>query len=243
MPMQTLSIFLPVRNQAPTLATMVAECMAVASQHCPDYEIIVVDDGSDDATGQQADLLAASYDPVMVLHLSEPRGYVAALRAAWAVARGEYLCAYNPYGAVGISELPRLLTIHRDYAVVLGYRGQRATSPLALFYAILVRLLLGADLPDPSLRFALFRHDLAEFIPDQVPDGLVHGEIYARAQRAGLAVTQVEVQSQRGQEPLASAALFELITYYQQGGIQQRMKLGVLLLLATFFLWLARRRR
>ncbi|EFO81109.1 glycosyltransferase [Oscillochloris trichoides DG-6] len=240
--MQTLSIFLPVRNQATTLATMVAECMAVASQHCTDYEIILVDDGSDDGTSQQADHLAFSYDPVMVLHMPEPRGYAAALRAAWAVARGEYLFASNPYGPVAINELPHLLMQHDAHAVVLGYRAQRSTSPLSLFYTILVRLLLGVALTDPSLRYALFRRDMAELLPAHVPDGLAHGEIYARAYRAGMAVTQVEVNSQRGQEALDSAALFELIRYYQQGGVQQRIKLGFLLILAAIFLWLARRR-
>ncbi len=240
--MQTLSIFLPVRNQAATLAATVAECMAIASQHCADYEIILVDDGSTDGTGQQADHLASRYDPVMVLHLPEPRGYTAALRAAWGVARGEYLFASNPYGAVGINELPRLLAHADAHAVVLGYRTQRPTSPLSLFYTILVRLLLGVEILDPSVRFALLRSDLLPLLPDLVPDGLAHGEIYARADRGGLRVAQVEVQSQGGAEPLASAALFELLRYYQQGGVQQRIKLGAIILLAAFFLWLARRR-
>lgn len=238
----TISIVLPVRNMAEAIATIVTECMAVAGQHCADYEIILVDDGSDDGTYEQADHLAAAYDPVMVLHQPAQRGYAAALRAAWEVARGDYLLAFNPAGAAGIAELPRLLATMDDHAIVTGYRPQRPQTPLAPLYAAAVRAVLGSNLRDPALRYALFRADLIGLLPSNTPDGLAHAEIYARVQRAGLPVAQVAITGRHGQEPIPSAALVELARYRQAGGQPGSLVVG-LAVIAGGGLWLLRKRR
>jgi LPXTG-motif cell wall-anchored protein len=217
--------------------------MAVAGRHCADYEIILVDDGSSDDTGQQVDHLAAAYPPVMVLHQPEPRGYASALRMAWQVARGDYLLAANISGAVGIGDLPRLLAALGDNAVVVAYRARPPRTPLAPIYAAAVRAVLGADMRDPGLRFALFRADLAGLLPEDVPDGLAHAEIYARAQRAGLPVAQVAISSRRRREAAAGAALFELASYHPPKGGRQGALMGAGALIVAGGLWLLRRRR
>ncbi|NTV63807.1 MAG: glycosyltransferase [Oscillochloris sp.] len=239
----TISIVLPVRNLADSVATTVTECMAVAGQHCADYEIILVDDGSDDGTRDQADHLVAAYDPVMVLHQPEPRGYSAALRAAWQVARGDYLLAFQPTGPAGIAELPRLLAALEDRAVVVGYRPHPPRMPLAPLYAAAVRAMLGGDLRDPALRCALFRADLADLLPADAPDGLAHTEIYARAQRAGLPVAQVAITGRQGGEQAPSAALVELARYRPASGGQPGPLVVALAVMAGGGLWLLRRHR
>lgn len=238
-----ISAVLPVRNQAGTLAVAVAECMAVLSRHCPDYEIILVDDGSSDATPRQADNLAAAYDTVMVLHQPEPRGYAAALRAAWQVARGDYILAASLAGPAGVAELPRLLAAHGGSAVVAGYRAHIPRSPLAPIYAATVRTLLGCDLRDPALCFGLFRADLAGLLTDDVPDSLAHAEIYARARRAGLPVAQVAISGRRGRATAPASALIELASYRPPSGGHQGALMGAAALLVGGGLWLLRRRR
>jgi len=240
----TISIVLPVRNQAGSVAAAVTECMAVAGQHCADYEIILVDDGSDDGTREQVDHLAAAYAPVMVLHQPEPRGYAAALRAAWQAARGDYLLAASLSGPAGIADLPRLLAALGDHAVVVGYRPHLPHTLLAPIYAAAVRTIFGTDLRDPALRFGLFRADLAELLPDDAPDGLAHAEIYARAKHAGLPVAQVAISGRRGREiATTGVALIELAGYRQLGGRRQGAVMGTLAILVAGGLWLLRRRR
>lgn len=239
----TLSIVLPVRNLAGSVATAVAEYMAVAARHCADYEIILVDDGSADGTSRQVDHLAAAYDPVMVLHQPEPRGYAAALRLAWQVARGDYVLAASSAGSAGPADLSRLLAVHAGQAVVLAYRSRPPRAPLAALYAAAVRAFLGADVRDPALRFALFRADLAGLLPDDAPDGLAHAEIYARAQRAGLPTAQVAIAGRRGREAASGRALAELASYHPSSGGRQGALMGGLALMVGGGLWLLRRRR
>ncbi len=239
---ETLSIVLPVRNQAGTIAAAIAECIAVAGRHCSDYEIILVDDGSSDDTRQQADHLAAAYDPVMVLHLPEPRGYAACLRAAWQVARGDFLLAASLGGPAGIAELPRLLAAQGEHAVVVAYRTRAPHSPLARLYAAAVRAILATDLRDPALQFALLRADLAGLLPDDAPDSLAHAEIYARARRAGLPVAQVAIAGRRGRAA-GAGALIELASYRPPRGGHQGALMGALALVLAGGIWLLRRRR
>lgn len=239
----TISIVLPVRNRADSVAAAVVECMAVAGRHCADYEIILIDDGSDDGTREQVDHLAAAYDPVMVLHQPQPRGYAAALRMAWQVARGDYLFAVSLAGPAGVAELPRLLPALAGHAVVTGYRLNPPQVPLAQLYAAAVRALLATDLRDPALRFALFRADAADLLPSDVPDSLAHAEIYARAARSGLPVAQVGVAGRRGRGSASASALIDLLGYRPPQPASQGLLVGTLALLVAGGLWRLRRRR
>ncbi|NNJ12277.1 glycosyltransferase [Chloroflexales bacterium ZM16-3] len=238
----TISAVLPMRNQASTLAATMAEYMAGISRQCPDHEIILVDDGSSDGTARQADYLAAAYDSVMVIHQPEPRGYAAALRTAWQVARGDYIFAASISGPAGIADLPRLLAALGDNAVVVGYRARPPRTPLALIYAAAVRTILSTDLRDPAIRFSLFRSDLAELLTDDVPDGLAHAEIYARAKQAGMPVAQVAISGRRGRVATAGAAMIELASYRPPSGGRQGALMGATALLVAGGLWLMRRR-
>jgi hypothetical protein len=147
-------------------------------------------------------------------------------------------------GPASIAELPRLLAARGDCAVVVGYRVPPPRSPLAAAYAAAVRATLGSDMRDPALRLALFRSDLATFLPDNVPDGLVHPEIYARARHAGLPVAQVAVSGRRGRDSLTGAALIDLVSYSPpRVGSRQGALMGALTIAVAGGVWLLRRRR
>src|SRR6476646_2829520 len=75
-----LSVFFPAYNDSGTIASMVIRAVQAASELTPDYEIIVVNDGSADATPQIADELARTYPRVRVIHHAKNRGYGGALQ-------------------------------------------------------------------------------------------------------------------------------------------------------------------
>src|SRR5829696_10101931 len=89
-----LSIFFPAYNDSGTIASMVIRAVQAASELTPDYEVIVVNDGSADATPQIVDELARTYPQVRAVHHPKNRGYGGALRTGFATARKE-LIAYT----------------------------------------------------------------------------------------------------------------------------------------------------
>src|SRR3990172_4914217 len=78
-----LSVFFPAYNDSGTIASMVIRAVQAASALTPDYEVIVVNDGSTDATAQIADELARTYPNVRVVHHPRHRGYRGALQAGF----------------------------------------------------------------------------------------------------------------------------------------------------------------
>ena len=86
-----LSVFFPAYNDSGTIASMVIRAVKAASEVTSDYEVIVVNDGSADATAQIADELAHTYSHVRVIHHPGNMGYGGALQTGFRSATKELI--------------------------------------------------------------------------------------------------------------------------------------------------------
>ena len=85
-PKPGLSVFFPAYNDSGTIASLVITALHTARELTSDFEIIIVNDGSADATAQIADELARTYPEVRVVHHARNRGYGGALRSGFEAA-------------------------------------------------------------------------------------------------------------------------------------------------------------
>jgi biofilm PGA synthesis N-glycosyltransferase PgaC len=83
-----VSILIPCFNESRNVAETIA---AAARQTYPNFEVIAIDDGSSDTTGEMLDQLTQSYPMLRVAHFRANQGKAMALRMGALVARGEYL--------------------------------------------------------------------------------------------------------------------------------------------------------
>ena len=83
-----VSLIVPCHNEGEQVRETIAH---LAEQTWPDFEIIAVNDGSTDDTGEQLDQLMQEYPRLRVLHLASNQGKAMGLRAATLAAKGEYL--------------------------------------------------------------------------------------------------------------------------------------------------------
>src|SRR5918994_2189346 len=88
-PKPGLSVFFPAYNDSGTIASLVITALRTARRLTPDFEIIIVDDGSADRTAEIADELVRTYPEVRVIHHERNRGYGGALRSGFAAATRE----------------------------------------------------------------------------------------------------------------------------------------------------------
>ena len=88
----SLSVFFPAYNDAPSLPGLIHKTFAVLERHVDDYEVIVVNDGSQDNTGEVLEDLRREFAPRMrVVTHPQNRGYGGALRTGFAVGHARSL--------------------------------------------------------------------------------------------------------------------------------------------------------
>lgn len=123
-----LSVALPAFNEEAMIAETVSSCIVTLSEICPNFEVIVVDDGSLDRTGSIADAIARSDASVRCVHNRPNRGYGGALRAGFDHADGDWLFFMDSDGQFDIRDIARFLRVERDApgVAVLGYRARRS---------------------------------------------------------------------------------------------------------------------
>ena len=193
-----LSLVLPAHNEEANLEPVVREALAALPGLCREFELVVVDDGSRDATPAIADRLAAADPRVRVIHHPRNRGYGAALRSGFAAARGDRIAFMDADRQFDVRDLARLAPYADAYDIVAGYRLCR-NDPLrrvllgATFNA-LVRVLFGVRVRDIDCGFKLFGADLLLGMRLEAPGALLNTEILALARRRGATLAEVGVE-------------------------------------------------
>ena len=122
-----LSVFFPAYNDAGTIASMVIRAVQVASELTPDYEVIVVNDGSADATPEIIDELARTYPRVRAVHHPENRGYGGALQTGFRSATKDLIFYTDGDAQYDPAELRALWErLDEDADLINGYKMSRS---------------------------------------------------------------------------------------------------------------------
>src|SRR5882762_7914842 len=189
-----LSVFFPAYNDSGTIASMVIRTVKAASELTPDFEIIVVDDGSADIT----DELARTYPQVRAVHHPTNRDYGAALQTGFRLATKElifYTDGDAQYDPAELSVLWAAMTPDRD--LVNGYKISRA-DPLhriviGRVYHYIVSTLCGLKLRDVDCDSGLMRRTIFERINLEKTSGIICVEMMKKIQDAGFRIAEVPV--------------------------------------------------
>src|SRR4051812_2494138 len=105
---ESVSVFFPAYNDAPSLPLLISRTFATLQEHVTDYEVIVVNDGSQDDTGKVLAELEKQYAPRMrVITHPQNRGYGGALRSGFAAATKDLVFYTDGDGQYDVRELPK----------------------------------------------------------------------------------------------------------------------------------------
>jgi glycosyltransferase involved in cell wall biosynthesis len=192
-----LSIVLPCYNEAGNLADMVQDAVVAAERVSVGFEIVLVDDGSSDGTGEIGAALAEAYRQVrLVMHLTN-RGYGAAVRTGIAAARMPYILLTDADLQFDLAELAAFVPLLDEADVVVGYRLRRNDPPVRRMAAAgwnwLVRLLYDLPFRDVDCAFKLFPRELLQQLRLESSGALFSTELLVRAIETGAGVAEVGV--------------------------------------------------
>ena len=121
-----VSVVVPAYNEAEGLAADLAGILDVMALQDAEFEVIVIDDGSEDDTAR----IASEVDGVRLLQHQRNRGYGAALKSGIRRARGEYIVITDADGTYPASYIPTLLDHIGEADMVVGARtGETVKIP------------------------------------------------------------------------------------------------------------------
>lgn len=173
--MNGLSIVIPVYNEEQTVESTVNSLISVIKKAGLNWEIIAVNDGSEDGSGEKLE----RFDEITVLSHRTNRGYGAALKTGISLAQYADICitdADGTYPNERITELYRTF-VEKGLDMVVGARvGGGVSYPILrripkFFISRLANYICGKRIPDLNSGFRIFKKDVAVKFFNLCPDG------------------------------------------------------------------------
>jgi glycosyltransferase involved in cell wall biosynthesis len=222
-----LTVFLPSHNEEGNVERVVRDFLDELPRVAERFEVVVVDDGSRDRTGEIADRLAAENPHVLVVHHSKNLGYGGAVNTGLRSGSQPYLLLSDGDGQFDPAEMWKLTSRITDCDVVIGLRARRADNLMRRIngkaWTTLSRVLFGLRISDMDCGFKLFRREAIEGITLHSNSAMITAELMARLAGRNARISQVDVThlprvagEQTGNSPMAIVQAFkEMLLLYR----------------------------
>jgi glycosyltransferase involved in cell wall biosynthesis len=193
----SISAFFPAYNDWATIASQVLLVSRTLRELCDDWEVIVVDDGSQDHTAAVLKEVSALAPNVRVVTHPRNRGYGGALRSGFEAATKDWVFYTDGDAQYDVTELRLLWEARRGADMVNGYKISRS-DPLhrivvGKLYHQLVRLAFWLESRDVDCDFRLVRRSLFDRIELTRDTGLICVELVTKVEKSGGRVAYVPV--------------------------------------------------
>ncbi|MGI5826532.1 MAG: glycosyltransferase family 2 protein [Patescibacteria group bacterium] len=227
--LKELSLFFPAYNEEANLKETVDKAIPHLQEVAQKYEILIVDDGSKDKTGEIADKLAKKYPFIRVVHHNPNRGYGGAMQSGWYGCRYEWITFTDADGQFDFSEISRFIDEQERTGadLVIGYYLKRAVGPMTVFtskiWELMVFLLFGLKVTDIDCGFKLVRKKVIDTIPrlESERGPFITSELLIKAKKAGFKFAEVGVHHYPRKAGQATGRSFKVIL----SGFQDLFKL------------------
>ncbi|MDD2365622.1 MAG: glycosyltransferase family 2 protein [Desulfuromonadaceae bacterium] len=165
---QDLSIIIPAYNEQENIRLAVDQVLSGLPAGLQQFEIIIVNDGSTDATSEIISELTSEHSSVRSIIQNGNKGKGAALSSGFSAARHEWILFIDADLQIEFSVLEEFVPYMKTFDIIIGFRTTRDDSLYRRFasrvYSLLIRLLLGLKLADINCPFKLFRRKLLDGI-------------------------------------------------------------------------------
>jgi glycosyltransferase involved in cell wall biosynthesis len=200
MPDLDVSLFFPVYNDEATVRTVAEQGIALLRGYATHFEIIIVDDGSLDRSGEIADELARELPEVIrVIHHGQNRGYGAALKTGMAACRYEWICMVDGDNEYAVSDLRKMLEIRSYYRLIIAFRYRKLYSTNRIFisfvYNFVLRRLFRTPFRDISTGIRTIHRSVLDRVDLTSNSPFIGAELAIKTMLCGYPVGELGIQT------------------------------------------------
>ena len=201
--MKSLTVAMPAYNEAENIQAMIAETVQAVSLLVEDFEIIVVDDGSQDDTAVIVQSLIPQYPQLRLVQHEGNKGYGTAVFSGLTHASKDLVFFTDADRQFDLGEIEKLLAEIDRADLVVGYRAPRRDPFIRRLngrgWSGLVTLLFGYTARDIDCAFKLMRRQVVDALRDEITSGgaTFSAEFLVQAKRAGFRIAEVPITGHR----------------------------------------------
>ena len=199
--MSSLSVALPAYDEEPNIGPMIEDVIRVVAPLTDgDFEVIVVDDGSHDATTGRVREMAVRHPQVRLIEHKVNQGYGAAVYDGIINATREWVFFTDADRQFVLEDLPSFWEQRETADLVIGYRSPRRDSFIRRLngfgWTWLTNLLFGYLSQDVDCAFKLFRREVVQTVGPRIESfgATFSAEFLVRAKRAGFTSRELPVR-------------------------------------------------
>lgn len=195
-----ISVFFPAYNEEENIETTVLNSIKILEKVAEKWEVIIIDDGSKDRTGEIADRLSKDNPNISVVHNKPNRGYGGALKSGFSASKYKWIAFTDADGQFDFGEIIKFIDKSDNSDLVLGYRSNRADPTIRRLYTfvwsvLLPRILFGLKARDYSCGFKLIKKEVINRVGPLVGEEKVTQiELLVKAKRLGFRFAEVGVR-------------------------------------------------
>lgn len=195
---ESISVFFPCYNDAGTIASMVELATSTLKKVTNNFEIIVVDDGSEDSSREILSELAKKNSALKLIYHKINKGYGGALISGFKNATKDLVFYTDGDFQYDVSELPLLVAkMSKEIDIVQGYKVKRRDPWYRILigniYNSLVKITFGIKIKDIDCDFRLIRRNIFESVELVRQSGVITVEMVKKIQDKGFKFAQVPV--------------------------------------------------
>lgn len=193
----SLSVFFPCYNEEANVENMVRKAQQILPELAEKWEIIPVNDGSKDKTGEIINRLAQEDPNVHPVHHEKNQGYGGAVISGYNASKYDLVFFTDGDLQFDLREMPLLIEKLDEGDLILGFRKNRRDpwhrKLNAYLWGSLVKTLFGFKVKDVDCAFKLIKRRVIDKVQLSAGGAMVSTELLARANRAGFRFVEVGV--------------------------------------------------
>lgn len=196
--LSSLSIFTPAFNEESNIKNTIKDALKHAKKVSKKYEVIIIDDGSQDKTASIVKKITIKNPHVKLISHKQNLGYGAAIKTGLKACRYNWIFFTDSDGQFKLNELEKFVKQRNNADLIIGYRKKRMDPFHRIFIAgvllkIWNRVLFGLKVKDVDCAYKLFKKEIIEDIDLETESAITVTELLVKAKEKGYTFHQIPV--------------------------------------------------